>query len=223
MHKSKSHYLFLLLLLPFSLWAKLNDNGDFQVWNTDTLQFPIGKKTHFLGQTEFHYGRGGSKLYYKHYQAGFRYFCSPIMSMDLAYRQISTLFNKKWANTYSPLFNILIQGQTPRGWTIGNRNQVQYLIYQKRWHRHNRWLYRNRTEIVLPVRIGRSKTAPFIADEFFWEETRGISQNRLGIGLKLPYHQRTVLDLSYMLQSVKNAEKKWDQHHVIWAYFSIRL
>ena len=212
-----------LLMFPLALLGGLNENGDFQVWNTDTINLQMGKKTFLKGETEFRYGRDGSKLYYKHYQGGIVFIRSSHTIIETSYRHIFLRVDHHWRKIYSPFLDLTFQAQSKRGWYIGNRNRIQYLIHDKHLGSKRRWLYRNRFEIILPHRVTRRKIAPYVANEFFWHEARGISENRLEAGLKIPYHQRTQLNLAYMSRNLKNHKKNWIHQNVTWIHFSLHF
>ena len=214
----------LLLLFPCLLFGDLNDNGDFQVWNTDSIRLQLSRKAYMTGQTEFRYGRDGTKIYYKHYQGGLLYVYSPQAVFEVAYRHIFLRNNNHWRKIYSPLADMTLQVQSRRGFYLGDRSRIQYLIFDKHLGGKHRWLYRNRLEIIPALRISKRKIAPYFAEEFFWMESRGISENRLEFGLKIPYHQRTQLSLSYMYRNFKLfITNKWVQHNVTWVHFSLHF
>lgn len=213
----------LFLLFPTLLLAGLNDDHDFQVWNTDSINMRTSKKTTFHGQTEFRYGRDGSKLYYKHYQGGLIYIYSQHTVMEFAYRHVFLRREGKWGKIYNPLYDLTFQTQSRRGFYLGMRNRFQYLIFNSHLGGKHKWLYRNRVEIIPALRFSRRGIAPFIADEFFWLESRGISENRLEGGFKIPYHQRTQLNLSYVYRTLKDHQKKWLQQNVLWLHFSLHF
>lgn len=203
----------LFLLFPFSLFA------DFQIWNVDGLNISLSRNFHLTGETEFRYGQHKTQLHYKRYQGGLLFFRSPHTLFHLGYRQVYHRLNKKWEREYSPLFDLTFQVANRRGLHISDRNRLQYRIFS---HFPNRWLYRNRLEFVLPFRLFKTY-APFLADELFWQEARGINENRLEGGLKIPYRQRTQLKLSYVYRLLKNAQKDWTHQNVLWIHFSLHF
>ncbi len=207
-------------LIPCALFAKLDRDGDFQVWNTDSMDIHLSRKVRLTSLAEFRYGDNRRKLYHKHYQGGFLFIRSFHTLFHIAYRHVYTRMKKKWITEYNPLFDLTFQVATRRGLVLSNRNRIQYRIIPGN---HNLWLYRHRIEFIPPYRISKRQTAPFISNEFFWQERWGISQNRLAIGLKIPYHQRTELSLSYMLRSLKDLEKKWIHQNVVHAHFSLHF
>jgi hypothetical protein len=210
-------FFFLFLLFPLSLFAHLNGSGDFQIWNTDTINIRSSKRMILTGQTEFRYGRDGSKLYYKHYQGEITFIRSPHTLITPGYRQVYHRRHGDWVKEYQPRCAITFQVQTKSKWLISDRNLILYRIQEG----HNRWVYRNRLEFLTPIRITRKGMGPFFSNEFFWAETQGINQNRLIFGLRIPYHQRTQLDLYYMLRSLKNHNKDWIQQNILGLHFAL--
>jgi hypothetical protein len=196
-------------LFPVSLFAS------FQVWNTDNLSIRFARKFYLTGETEFRYGERKTKLYYKHYQGGILYTYSPYTLFHIGYRQIYQRINQKWQKEYEPLFDLTFQIASRHGLHISDRSRLEYQISNQS---PNRWLYRNRFEIVFPFRLFRNFT-PFLADEFFWLETRGINENRLEGGFKIPYHQKTQLNLSYICRLLKNPQKDWTHQNVFRIHF----
>lgn len=210
-------------ILPCALFGRLNKAGDFQVWNSDGLNIPLSKKIHFSGNAEFRYGDHRKKLYYKHYQGGFLFARSPHTLFYIAYRHIYNRVRGKWVAEYDPILDLTFQVGNRRGLFISNRSRLQYRVLGEKLGGKNRWVYRNRLEFTPPYRLSKRNIAPFLADEFFWQETRGIDQNRLQAGLTIPYHQRTQLNLSYLLRSIKNLEKKWIHQNIVRVDFSLHF
>ncbi|MCP5506090.1 MAG: DUF2490 domain-containing protein [Chlamydiales bacterium] len=213
----------LFLLFPFSLFAKLNGNHDFQVWNTDSIHIRVSRKMQLKGETEFWYGDDRKKLFYKHYQGGILYHHSPYTTMQLAYRQAYNRVNHKWQREPHPFGEITFQVGNRRGLYLGNRNRLEYRILNRAQGGHNRWRYRNRSELIPPLRFSRRNIAPFFAYEWFWQEAHGVDQQRVEGGFKIPYHQRTELKLSYVLRLLKNAKKDWIHQNVLWIHFSLHF
>jgi hypothetical protein len=214
---------YYLLLLPIFAFGGLNEDGDFQIWNKDTLNIRAGKKTLLKGDTEFRYGRNRNKLYYKHYEGTVVFIRSPFTLIETGYRQIFFKVDGKWQKIYSPLFDLTLQTQTKARWVFKNRNRFQYLISKRVFNGKNRWLYSNKLEVISSMRLTHRKVAPFISNEFFWQETKGISENRFEVGFLIPYHQKTQLNLSYLSRNLKDQSKKWIHHNIIKVHFSLHF
>ncbi|MDJ0652433.1 MAG: DUF2490 domain-containing protein [Simkaniaceae bacterium] len=214
---------FLLLLIPFSLFAKPNGNRDFEVWNCDRITIPLSKKVHFSGNAEFRYGNHRKKLYYKQYQGGFHFYDSAHTHFHLAYRRVYNRVQEKWIAEHDPLIDLTVQVRNRSAFFLSNRQRVQYRILGEKLGGKNRWLYRNRTEFTPSYRLYKHPIIPFLADEFFWQEGRGIDQNRLEAGLKIPYHQRTHLNLSYIWRLLKDPQNNWLYQNVMRVDFTLHF
>ena len=213
----------LFFLLPLPLFAHFYSKGDFQVWNTDTLNAHFSQNILFVGETEFRYGSKGHKIFYKHYQAGLSFTRSPYFLITPIYRMACHRTNKKWKTLHEPILDITMQINHQSGWLISNRNRIQYGMYTKKEPSPQRWLYRNRLEILTPIRLMSKGIAPFISNEIFWRKAQGLDQNRLIVGLRIPYHTRTQLDLYYMKCSFKLPPKKWTHQNVLGLHFSLHF
>ena len=209
----------LFFLLPLPLFAHFYSRGDFQVWNTDTLNAHLSPHILFVGETEFRYGSKGRKIFYKHYQAGLTFTRSPHLLITPMYRQTCHRIEKKWKRLHEPLLDITLNAHSQSGWLISDRNRIQYGMHPQK--QTQRFLYCNRLEILTPLRLMSSGIAPFISNEIFWKKTEGLNQNRLILGVRIPYHSRTQLDLYYMKHSLKLPSKKWIHQNVLGVHFSL--
>lgn len=213
----------MCLLFPFSLFGKLNGNNDFQIWNTDAMHLRLSQSVHLKIESEFWYGDDRKKLYYKHYQGGLILTRSPHVTLQSAYRQSYHRINNKWEKEPRPFIEMTLQTGSRQGLYIGNRNRLSYRILNQAQGGHNRWLYRNRTEFIPPIRLSKHHIAPLLAYELFWQEMRGIDQQRIEGGFKIPYHQKTQLKLSYVFRLLKNSEKQWIHQNILWIHFSLHF
>lgn len=216
-------WFLFLLIIPSALCAKLPHYKNFQIWNSDEVNIPLSRNIYLSGNGEFRYGNDQIKLYYKHYQLGIRLYRSRHTHFYFGYRHIYHRMKKKWVVEYTPLVDLTFQGGNQRGLLLSNRNRIEYRILEKRLGGKNRWLYRNRTEFTPPYRLSKYQIAPYLADEFFWQEGRGIDQNRLEGGLKIPYHQRAHLNISYIWRHLKNPAKQWFHQSILRVDFVLRF
>jgi len=208
-------FFFLLFLFSTQLFFANN----FEVWNRESLQLPMGGRLNLTGASEFRYRK--KELYFKYYEGGVAWNCSPSMQLHTAYRHSYHKISGKWAVESNPIFDLTFKGGRGSSWSISDRNRVQYRIMGKSLGGKNLWLYRNRLELSFPQKARKRGAIPFIADEFFWQQSSGINQNRLEVGLHIPYRQKTRLDLYYMKQHLKNPQKVWSNRNVLWVSFAL--
>ncbi len=60
----------IIVSVIISVNAYAYDNGDFQIWNTDSEDVKVYKNVKFSMEQEFRYGKNASELYYQHYDFG---------------------------------------------------------------------------------------------------------------------------------------------------------
>ena len=101
-----------------------------------------------------------------------------------------------------------------KGVRFEQRNRVQYQIFETGGER---WLYRNRLRIISPWRWTKLRLNPFVGQEFFWEEGRGINQTRLTGGLFLHIHERFKLNFFYMMRHTRRGGD-WARQNVFSAH-----
>ena len=206
-------FIFTLILLSITYAY-----SDFQIWNADSVNIRFSNRTVFEISSEFRYRQTATKLYYKHYQGRLTFIRSPNFLITPGYRQLYLRQVNHWIKEYHPMLDLTLQVQGQNSWAISNRSRIVYRIFEKR---PGLWRFRNRLEVICPIQLTEYGIKPYFADEFFWDESHGINQNRLAIGLKIPYHERTQLDLFYMLQALKNSLNSWKQQKIIGIYFSL--
>lgn len=204
-----------LLFFPFYLFGTLNGNGDFQVWNTESTQIPLSPRTSFLGEVQFRYGDNGKKLYNKHVEGLLYFSAGSRIMMGPGYRQISHRINHKWVKEHDPIFDIVFTLLKTQSWTVTDRNRFQYRILPKELGSKSRLLYRNRLTFTTPYQTGRYFFNPYISDEIFWQEGRGLFENRARFGCYIPYRQRVFLDLNYIYRSLKNLQGVWLKQNIL--------
>lgn len=211
----------LPFFLPLSLFAEANDKGDFQIWNTDAMTIRLSPKTSFYGDIQFRYADDASKLHYKHIHLELNYSPNRYITLAPGYRMTWHRSHKKWLKENDPLLILTLFLLQSRHIVISNRNWVQYRNIPDELGGNNRFLYRNRSQILFPWQMGRLKLNPYVSDEIFWQEARGVFQNRAIIGFLIPRNQRAYFDLYYMYRSIKNLSDKWVYHNVLGlsAYF----
>lgn len=204
-------FLFSFFLLPVLVFARLNDNGDFQIWDHHYLDFKVNEEFHLHLAAEFRWGDDSSKLYVKYGEILFIY--RPLKWLEIVpgYRHLYVRFLRddfKWKLIYSPLFDLLFYFPVAP-WGLSDRSRVQYLIIEGR---DNRWVYRNRIHLTFPY--SDYYVNPFIDNEFFWTEGRGFDQNRLRSGLEVNFSEHVKGRLFYMLRYLKVSDG-WNYQNVL--------
>ncbi len=212
------YWLFSLLFLPLCLFAK-----NREVWNTDTLYIHLTKRILFRGQTEFRYGKEHAKLYYKHFQGSLILIRSQHTLIAPGYRQAYHRVGGGWAREYYPFIDLTFQTSSKANWFILNRSRLVYRIQDEKLGGHNLWLYRNLLECITPLRLTSHGIAPYLSNEIFWEESHGIDENRLILGIRMPYRRRTQLDLYYLLRLQFHKRRERSHENILAVHFSLHF
>lgn len=207
-------WVFFYLLLPFPIFTMLNDDGDFQIWNTNGIDIRLSPKSSFYGDMQFRYGDDASKLYYKRIHAELSWNLNRSVILAPAIRFIWLRMQDSWIKENAPLVKLTLFLLNSRQIEISHRSWIQYSSLPNESTRKRRFLYRTRLQFLFPWRMGHYQISPYVSDEIFWQEAHGVFENRLIIGLLIPRNQRAFFDLLYDYRTMKNLQGKWVQHNI---------
>jgi len=219
-------YLLVFLLSPLLLYAKCAKINLFekarvwQFWNTDTVYIHLHQNLTLVGELELHYNKKGSAFHYKHYQGGFCFSPSPHISIMPSYRY--TLQGEKGSRNTErcPLLDVTLHTQVEAWWQLSNRCRLlRHRSPSKQREQRKEWLYSNRLKLLSC--LSHSGTSLYCSEEFFWERAQGLNENRLIVGVNIPYHTYVRLDLYYMLRSLRTLGKHWENQNVYGIHFSL--
>jgi hypothetical protein len=210
-------WLLLLLVFPLTLFAKLFEDGDFQIWNTDAISIRLSPRSSFYGDIEFRYGDDVHKLYYKHIHLQLDWTLNRYFSIAPGFRFTWLRLNDKWVKENDPLIIFTLYLVNSRSLVVSNRCWFQYRNLPKELGGKHRILYRNRFQMLFPWKMGSSQINPYISDEIFVQKDWGFFENRAIIGALIPRSERAYFDFYYMYLSTKDHERKWVQSNVFGA------
>ena len=207
------------------LFSSLSAKRNIEVWNSEGIYLPFSSKIGGFGNFECRSKKTRKTIYYRHYQGGIYFIVSPYTFFYLAYRHVLHHQENKWVLERTPLIDWTVQMSPFQAFYLSYRNRVQYPFLNQKKGKKERWLYRGRLEWAPPSLFARQSLFPYFATEFFWKQGKGIEQNRIEGGLKMPYHERACLTLSYLhcASSPFANEKKWVQTSIIRFDFSLRF
>jgi len=210
--------LFLLLFLPLTLFAAVNSNGDRQIWNRDGLTIRLSPKSAFYGELEFRYGDDASKLYYKHVHTQLDWSFNPWITLSPGVRRVWYLVDNKWKHETDPLVILNLTFLKSSRFVIDDRNWVQFRNLPSSLGGKTRTLYRNRFRLLFPL----GRLSPYVFDELFYQETRGVFENRATIGTFLRRTERAFFDFFFTYRSLKRQNDLWVTNYVfgLSAYFN---
>jgi len=188
------------------------DDGDFQVWNTDTEEFKINDVSKVALEEEFRWGNNADEFYYHHYDLGLFYNLKEYLSVGSGYRQVYELKKGDFKSENEPYVTLtLLWGL--KGFKFDDRSRLEYRHFD---YQSDSWRYRNKVTLKLPWKFTKMEIQPYISDEIFvsFGEISQFNQNRLSSGLAMNLTKNIKVEIYYMLQSSK-APDEWADANVL--------
>lgn len=208
------------LLLLGAVAAAAYDNGDWQVWNTDSTEFPVSRSMKIKAETQFYFGDSASDFYYAHVDAGLAWKAASWFEAGLYQRYIQEKKGTEWFEENRPYLDGIFQGKIG-SLTWANRNRFEY---REREGAAEGWRYRNRLRLLSAKCWTRLKIQPYADAEPFYDiRTDSWNQNRLSAGLTFKAASFLKIGLYYMAQfNRKNGE--WSNVNILgvdtkWTFF----
>lgn len=208
---------FWIFLLSWAgLYAQIDSNGDFQIWNREVIRQHFDSRWSWYLMSECRFGDNASKLFYTFLQVQGIYKPASWVAIAAGYRQGIRRFpftGNQWKFEYSPLVDVTFVAKT-HGWEFVNRNRCQYIIFQSD---PSHWQYRNRFRIITPWSFSKFRITPFVDNEWFFMERHGYNQDRLCGGLMMLLRGNLSGQLYYMARFLKEDLPKthWVHQNVL--------
>ncbi|MGB2661538.1 MAG: DUF2490 domain-containing protein [Candidatus Omnitrophota bacterium] len=199
--------LFSLLTLP----AYAFDDGDLQLWNTESAEVKINDSLKIKVEEELRFGDDISELYYTHTDGGFDYKVTDGLYMGLSYRHIYTKVKGEWKYESRPHADGTLK------WTIedfkfSDRSRLELRCPEDK---SDTWRYRNKLTVEFPWKWTEFEIQPYVADEIFIPfHGKKFSQNRLYAGFKMKIMKNLKAELFYLWQSIKS-DDDWTNFNVL--------
>lgn len=199
--KNLSCALFLLFWIPAAAYAY--DDGDFQIWGTDTQEFGIRDNSKIAIEEEFRWADNANEFYYHHYDAGFSYTIQPRFTIGGGYRHIYELKRGKFKQENAPYLTATFSWDLA-GLTCEDRSRVEYRHFG---YQADAGRYRNKLTLKLPFKFTSLQIQPYVSDEIFMSfgGINQCNQNRASAGLSARLTKATKAEVYYLLQSTKSA------------------
>jgi hypothetical protein len=203
-----------LLLLPFSAFARIDQNGDFQVWARSFTETELSDHWAVQVWGEMRWGDNASKLFYNYLQGQIVYRPAWWMFIAPGYRQGLRRFplsSNHWEFEYAPIVDVAFILLQKAGWEVRDRNRVEYILFDSD---PNHWLYRNRLRVITPWTFTGWNLNPYIENEVFWRQARGVNQDRVSTGFMMQFSEHVGGETSYILRLQKQ-ETGWVHQNVL--------
>ena len=201
----------LFVFLAAGLSAYAYDDGDWQFWNSDSVEYKITDQLKARVEIADRYGDDMSELFYAYIQPGIGYKVSSWLDVLVAYELLEEKKNGDWNVENRPIIEI-----TPN-WklmsvTFTDRNRFEY---RDREVGTDLWRYRNRLRAVLPFQWTALKIQPYADEEIFVDlNSHDLNQNRASAGIIMQVTKNLKTETFYMVRSDWKSGD-WTQTNVI--------
>ena len=200
----------LVLLSITSLYAY--DDGDFQVWNTETEDFKINDEAKIAFEQEFRWGGSAKEFYYQHYDMGFFYSLQKYLQVGGGYRHVLSKSKDKFLVENQPYVALTFFSQLA-GFKYDDRSRLEYNHFD---YKDDTWKYRNKLTVKAPWKFTALQIQPFAADEIFilFDDGQRLNENRASVGLAMDIIKNLKGEIYYMFRSVKSGTR-WIDANVL--------
>ena len=209
----KKIFVIIGLILTVCGLAYAFDDGDFQVWNTDSEEFKINHDTKMAFEQEFRWGNNASQFYYQHYDAGLFYDLQKWLNIGGGYRHIYELVKGKFLPCYDPYLTLTLSCAL-KGFKLEDRSRMEYNDFD---YKVDFWRYRNKFTLKLPWKFTKLEIQPYLSDEIFvvfGGLPSDLNKNRFSSGISMSLTKNLKAEIYYMLESTKGS-LKWTDSNVL--------
>ena len=201
--------MYLFLAVPSFAFQ----DGDFQLWNTESVDAKINDRLKFNAEEEFRFGDNVSELYYTHTDGGFVLKAADALDLGVNYRLIYEKNSAgKWKLENRPHVNATLKWSL-YDFKFSDRSRIELRI---RDGKDDDWRYRNKLTLKYPWKWTRLEIQPYTADEIFVDFQSGnLTRNRLYNGLSFKLFEHLKGDLFYLWQISRSDKAKWTGYNVL--------
>lgn len=210
--------IFAILTFMMCGYAHAYENGDFQIWQTDTEELKISKDLKAGFEQEFRWGKHSSEFYYHHYDFGIFYSINKYLNIGAGYRQVYELGKGKFMPEEEPYATITLS-MAYKGFSLDSRNRMEYRYFN---YKDDTWRYRNKCTLKFPWKFTPLAIQPFVSDEVlidFESKVNGMNENRLAAGIGMDLVKNIKGEIYYMWRTknslTKTGDDKWYSSNVL--------
>jgi len=208
---------FLIIGLALFLATKVYsyDDGDFQIWNTDSEELKINKDSKLVFEEEFRWGGNATEFFYQHYDVGLFHNLEKWLNIGGGYRHVYELKKGKFEPENEPYVTANLLWDI-EGLKLEDRSRLEYRHFD---YQDDSWRYRNKATVKLPWKFTKLEFQPYFADEIFLEfDGFELTRNRFYSGMGFALTKNVKADIYYMLQSTKSSSI-WTDANVVGTKF----
>ncbi|MFH1261490.1 MAG: DUF2490 domain-containing protein [Candidatus Micrarchaeota archaeon] len=195
------------------------EDGDWQFWNTESIEGNFVKNWKVKLEEEFRFGDSMGEFYYHHTDGGLTYRMMDWFYVGLNYRQIYEKKDGEWKEENRPHINGTFNWKWQE-FKLENRNRFEYRIREEK---KDVWRYRNKLTFAFPVKHTKLGIQPYLADEIFVDFDGGeLNRNRFYAGFKTKWIKHLKTDIFYLWQTSKK-DDDWIDLNVIGAKLKVEF
>lgn len=202
--------VFSLVLISTGL-AYAFDDGDFQIWYTQSQELRITEKRKIELEEGFRFGDNAESLYYHYYDVGLTHSLNKL-DFKINYRRVYEKKKGKFREENRFHINAILKYKL-QAFKLSNRHRLEYRCFN---YRPNILRYRNKFSIKFPsIRLAKLKIQPYLADEIFLNfEGKSFNQNRFYCGFDMKLTKRLKAELYYLLRRSRH-KNEWKDTNVL--------
>ena len=185
----------LVVLLAAGLSAHAYDDGDWQFWNTDGVEYKLSDTLKLSANVEEYFGDDMTDFYHWHVQPGAAVKLAPWLEAGVNYQYLEEKKSGEWMTENRPAaFGTLIRKIA--GFDFFDRNQIEY---RSREDQDDTWRYRNKLKVVAPLKFTQFEIQPYADEEIYVDlDDKEFNQNRVSAGLTSRPVKNLKADIYYM-------------------------
>ena len=203
--------LSIFLGLSVALPVFAFEDGDLQLWNTNSIKTKLNKSLKIKVEEELRFGDNISELYYTHTDGGLTYGVNDNLDLGINYRQVFVKIKGEWKEEYRPHANATLKwvGQDLK---FSDRSRLEFRMPEGE---DDRWRYRNKLSVKFPWKWTDLDIQPYVADEVFIDfDGEKLNRNRLYAGFQMKLIEHLKADIFYLWQASEKSDK-WTSYNVI--------
>lgn len=193
-------------------------DGDWQLWNDETVKAKINDKWGIFFEQEFRWGKDMSQYYYEHTHLELDFKPLEWLTIGPAFREVYELNSKEvWYAEHEPQLNVFGNWKIFGDWAFEARARIEERISNEPG-KSDIWRNRDKFTLKSPLKFTPLNFNPYMADEIFIQENQdGLSENRFWLGLGMQFFKNVKGDISYIWREVHQSDNSWLESNVLQA------
>jgi hypothetical protein len=203
----------LVLFMIFFLSTRLlgDQDGDWQLWSSGSLQGNLGQRWKVSLEQQFRFDQSMNEFYYRYSDLGIVWRTTSWFEFGLYYAQLCQKSGDEWKQEMRPF----IDGNMKYRWRqiqLSDRHRFERRL---REDARNLWRYRNKLTITPASRWTKFRIQPYGSEESFVHlKPADLYRWRLAAGMKGEVIDDLAIDVHYLRQATEK-ERLWTHCNVL--------